>query len=46
MYAVISRDKVHLPPGTVVRMPGSWQDYQSKPYNRRLNWAAGWRFEN
>ncbi|KAM3102309.1 Uma2 family endonuclease [Phormidesmis sp. 146-12] len=27
MYAVISRDKIRLPPGTVVRMPGSWQDY-------------------
>lgn len=27
MYAVISRDRIHLPPGTVVRMPGSWQDY-------------------
>jgi Uma2 family endonuclease len=27
MYAVISRDQIHLPPGTVVRMPGSWQDY-------------------
>jgi len=27
MYAVISRDKIKLPPGTVVRMPGSWQDY-------------------
>ena len=29
MYAVISRDKVQLPPGTVVRMPGTWQDYQA-----------------
>lgn len=27
MYAVISPDKIQLPPGTVVRMPGSWQDY-------------------
>ncbi|MGB8699446.1 MAG: Uma2 family endonuclease [Thermosynechococcaceae cyanobacterium] len=27
MYAVISSDKTQLPPGTVVRMPGSWQDY-------------------
>lgn len=29
MYAVISRDQIQLPPGTVVRMPGSWQDYQA-----------------
>jgi Uma2 family endonuclease len=27
MYAVISRDKTQLPAGTVVRMPGTWQDY-------------------
>ena len=27
MYAVISRDKIYLPPGSVVRMPGTWQDY-------------------
>jgi Uma2 family endonuclease len=27
MYALISRDKIQLPPGTVVRMPGTWQDY-------------------
>jgi len=27
MYAVISRQKTQLPPGTVVRMPGTWQDY-------------------
>lgn len=27
MYAVISPKKVQLPPGTVVRMPGTWQEY-------------------
>jgi len=27
MYAVISREGIQLPPGTVVRMPGTWQDY-------------------
>ncbi|MDX2215304.1 MAG: Uma2 family endonuclease [Oculatellaceae cyanobacterium bins.114] len=27
MYALISRDKTQLPPGTVVRMPGTWHDY-------------------
>lgn len=27
MYALISRDKIQLPAGTVVRMPGTWQDY-------------------
>ena len=29
MYAVISREEIQLPPGTVVRMPGTWQDYQA-----------------
>lgn len=28
MYALVSRDKIQLPPGTVMRMPGSWQDYR------------------
>jgi Uma2 family endonuclease len=27
MYAVVSKDLVQLPPGAVVRIPGSWQDY-------------------
>ncbi len=27
MYAVISQEKIQLPPGTVMRMPGTWQDY-------------------
>ncbi|MBD2773393.1 Uma2 family endonuclease [Iningainema tapete] len=28
MYALISPEKIQLPPGTVVRMPSSWQNYQ------------------
>jgi len=27
IYALISRDKTQLPPGSVVRIPGTWQDY-------------------
>jgi Uma2 family endonuclease len=27
MYAVISPEKIQLPPGTVVRLLGTWQDY-------------------
>ncbi len=27
MYAVISREKIHLPAGSVMRMPATWQDY-------------------
>ena len=28
MYAVISPNKTQIPPGTVVRIPGTWQDYK------------------
>jgi Uma2 family endonuclease len=28
MFAVVSPEKIHLPPGTVIRMEGTWQDYQ------------------
>jgi Uma2 family endonuclease len=27
MYAIVSREKIQLPPGTVMRMPGTWHDY-------------------
>ncbi|MEO1401778.1 MAG: Uma2 family endonuclease [Cyanobacteria bacterium J06635_1] len=29
MYAVVSPEKIQLPPGTVMRLPGTWQDYQA-----------------
>jgi Uma2 family endonuclease len=29
MFAVITPEKIQLPPGSVVRLSGSWQDYQS-----------------
>ncbi|MCC5623071.1 Uma2 family endonuclease [Nostoc sp. CHAB 5715] len=29
MFAVVTPDKIHLPPGAVVRLLGSWQDYQA-----------------
>jgi len=28
MFAVITPEKIYLPPGAVLRLPGSWQDYQ------------------
>ncbi len=28
MYAVVTPEQIHLPPGTVLRTPGTWQDYQ------------------
>jgi Uma2 family endonuclease len=27
VYAVISRDRIQIPPGSVLRMPGTWDDY-------------------
>ncbi|MBW4688045.1 MAG: Uma2 family endonuclease [Komarekiella atlantica HA4396-MV6] len=29
MFAVVTPDTIHLPPGAIVRLPGSWQDYQA-----------------
>jgi Uma2 family endonuclease len=29
VFAVVSRDKIHLPPGTVMRLPGDWQLYRT-----------------
>ncbi|MBD2740436.1 Uma2 family endonuclease [Coleofasciculus sp. FACHB-1120] len=29
MFAIITPEKIQLPPGSVVRLPGSWQDYQA-----------------
>jgi Uma2 family endonuclease len=29
MYAVISPEKIEIPPGSVLMMPGSWEDYQA-----------------
>ena len=29
MFAVVTPEKIHLPPGTVMKFPGTWQDYQA-----------------
>lgn len=29
MFAIVSPEEVQLPPGTVLRMPATWQEYQS-----------------
>lgn len=28
MFAVVTPEKIHLPPGAILRLPGSWEDYQ------------------
>jgi hypothetical protein len=27
VYAVVSADRISIPPGSVLRIPGSWQDF-------------------
>jgi Uma2 family endonuclease len=34
MYVIISPDKIHLPAGSVVRLPATWQDYQALSQQR------------
>ena len=29
MFALISPEKIQLPPGAVVRLPATWQEYQT-----------------
>ncbi len=29
MFAVVTPEKIQLPPGTVLRLPGTWQEYQA-----------------
>ncbi len=29
MYAVISPEKIEIPPGALFQIPGSWDDYQT-----------------
>ena len=29
MFALVSTEKIQLPPGSVVRLPATWEDYQS-----------------
>ncbi len=29
MFAVVTPKEIHLPPGTVLKLPGSWDEYQS-----------------
>ena len=47
MFAVVTPDQLQLPPGAVVRLPGSWADYQQLHRQRgdsstpRLKFRAG-----
>lgn len=29
MFAFVSPERIQLPPGAVVRLPGTWQDYRA-----------------
>ncbi|WP_017327734.1 Uma2 family endonuclease [Synechococcus sp. PCC 7336] len=47
MFAVVTPDRLQLPPGAVVRLPGTWDDYQQLTQQRgdralpRLKYRAG-----
>ncbi|UFP94983.1 Uma2 family endonuclease [Gloeobacter morelensis] len=47
MFALISPERIELPPGAVVRMPATWQEYQSLTERRgdkatpRIKYCAG-----
>ena len=47
MFAIVSPEKIYLPPGTVVRMPATWENYQSLCHHRgdgsipRLKYRTG-----
>jgi Uma2 family endonuclease len=47
MFAIVSPEKTELPPGSVVRLPASWADYQTLSQQRgdrvipRLKYRAG-----
>jgi Uma2 family endonuclease len=34
-YATVSTETIYLPPGTVIRIPGSWEDYQTLRQSRK-----------
>ena len=34
MFALVSPEKTHLPPGSVVRLPASWEEYQTLSQQR------------
>ncbi len=47
MFALVSPEKTHIPPGAVVRMPATWEEYQilcqqrSDRTNPRLKYRNG-----
>jgi Uma2 family endonuclease len=46
MYALVSRDKTELTPGTVIRIPGTWSDYCSLRESRGDSSVPRIKFRN
>lgn len=44
MMTVISPLKIQLPPGTLVRLLGSWQDYQLLQMHSMTFWMMSWLY--
>jgi hypothetical protein len=34
MFALVSPEKIKLPPGSVVRLPATWDEYQALSHQR------------
>ncbi|MDX2214331.1 MAG: hypothetical protein SFY66_13660 [Oculatellaceae cyanobacterium bins.114] len=37
MFALVSPEKIQLPPGSVVRLPATWDEYQALNSHRSLH---------
>lgn len=46
MLAIVSPDKIHLPPGSVLRMPATWENYQSLCQQRGAGSIPRFKYRN
>lgn len=46
MLAIVSPDKIHLPPGSVLRMPATWENYQSLRQQRGAGSIPRFKYRN
>ncbi len=46
MFALVSPEKIQLPPGAVIRLPATWQDYQGLCQQRGDNSIPRMKYQN
>ncbi len=46
MFALVSPEKIQLPPGAVIRLPATWQDYQGLSQQRGDNSIPRMKYQN